>query len=258
MPFRKVQSERLADAVVRQIEELILTGVLNPGDRLPAERELAERMGVSRPSLRAALTELQANGLVETRAGSGVYIAQFHGSAFSPALRRLFGRHPQAAFDYIEFRSDLESMAAARAAQYGSDTDLAVIDAAFAAMRDASGKADAEAEARLDAAFHAAIVEASHNVVMLQMVRSMLDLLREGVFYNRRVMFEQRTTRAALLEQHAAINAAIQARDAEGAAAAVRAHMAFVREALTAQRRRERNEETARARHAGKAATRPH
>lgn len=256
MPFRKVQSERLADAVVRQIEELILKGVLHPGDRLPAERELAERMGVSRPSLRAALAELQDNGLVETRAGSGVYVAEFHGSAFSAPLRRLFARHEQAAFDYIDFRSDLEGMAAARAATFGSATDLAVIDAAFRAMERASGKQAPEEEARLDAAFHAAIVEASHNVVLLQMVRSMLDLLREGVFYNRRVMFEQRTTRASLLAQHAAINAAIQARDPAAATAAVQTHLSFVKEALSAQQRRARNEETALARHAGLAARR--
>ena len=59
MPFEKVQPGKLADAVVRQIELLILRGILRPGERLPAERELSERMGVSRPSLREAVSELQ-------------------------------------------------------------------------------------------------------------------------------------------------------------------------------------------------------
>jgi len=62
MPFEKVQSEKLASAVVRQIELLILRGILRPGERLPAERELAERMGVSRPSLREALGTLRTTG----------------------------------------------------------------------------------------------------------------------------------------------------------------------------------------------------
>ena len=91
-------------------------------------------------------------------------------------------------------------------------------------------------EARLDTDFHMAIVEASHNVVMLHMMRAMYDLLREGVFYNRQTMFRQRTSRAALLAQHRAINNALQARDASAARAAIEAHMGYVEAALRAER----------------------
>jgi GntR family transcriptional repressor for pyruvate dehydrogenase complex len=93
-----------------------------------------------------------------------------------------------------------------------------------------------------------AIIEASHNVVMLHMMRSMFDLLREGVFYNRQVMFRQRTTRSALLDQHRAINTALQARDAEAARAAVEDHLDFVETALRDQITAQRNEEIARQR----------
>jgi len=72
---------------------------------------------------------------------------------------------------------------------------------------------DATLEGKLDAQFHMAIIEASHNVVMLHMMRSMYDLLQGGVFYNRQVMFNQHTSRAALLDQHRAINTALQATD---------------------------------------------
>ncbi|NNF90746.1 MAG: FCD domain-containing protein, partial [Boseongicola sp.] len=91
-------------------------------------------------------------------------------------------------------------------------------------------------------------IEASHNVIMLHMMRSMYELLREGVFYNRQIMFRQRTTRATLLDQHRAINDALQARDGAAARAAVEAHMDFVRSALTDYQRAERNEEIARKR----------
>nr|MDJ0821506.1 GntR family transcriptional regulator [Paracoccaceae bacterium] len=64
MPFQPVHSEKLSSAVVRQIEQLILRGVLRPGERLPAERELSERLGVSRPSLREAVADLQSRGLL--------------------------------------------------------------------------------------------------------------------------------------------------------------------------------------------------
>lgn len=248
MPFQKIAAEKLAHAVTRQIEHMILRGILRPGDRLPAERDLSDRLGVSRPSLREAVAELQIRGLLETRAGSGVFVADVLGSAFSPALTRLFASHEDALLDYIAFRRDMEGIAAARAAREGSDTDLALVDAIFRKMEAAHGLRDPSEEARLDAEFHMAIVEASHNVVMLHMMRSMMDLLREGVFYNRAVMFRQRTTREALLDQHRAINVALQARDAEGARAAVDAHLTFVRGCLVDQREGDRHEAVARLR----------
>jgi GntR family transcriptional repressor for pyruvate dehydrogenase complex len=237
MPFQKVEPEKLSTSVVRQIEKLILQGILRAGERLPAERDLAERLGVSRPSLRDAVADLQDRGLLTSRAGSGIFVAEVLGSAFSPALTSLFASHDEAVFDYINFRRDMESIAATRTARLASDTDLAVIQAIFDKMVVAHTKRDPENEARLDAQFHMSIIEASHNVVMLHMMRSMYELLKGGVFYNRQVMFNQRTTRDMLLEQHKDINDALQARDPDAARAAVEAHMNFVEEVLQDQRK---------------------
>jgi GntR family transcriptional repressor for pyruvate dehydrogenase complex len=110
---------------------------------------------------------------------------------------------------------------------------LSVIQAVFSKMEAAHPKRNPADEARLDADFHLAIIEASHNVIMLHMMRSMYQLLREGVFYNRTIMFRQRTTRHELLEQHRAINTALQARDPQAARAAVQAHLTFVETALS-------------------------
>ena len=93
-----------------------------------------------------------------------------------------------------------------------------------------------------------AIIEASHNVIMLHMLRSMFDLLRQGVFYNRQVMFKNRMTREQLLDQHRAMNTAVQARDPAAARAAVEAHLNFVEQALVDQIRAEKNETIARQR----------
>ena len=242
MPFEPVQPEKISHSVVRQIEHLILRGILKPGERLPSERELADRLGVSRPSLREALTELQASGLLTTRAGSGVFVADVLGSAFSDTLVRLFAGHDEAVFDYIAFRCDMEGLAAERAATRGTDTDLKVIDAIFKKMEAAHAKRDPSEEAGLDADFHLSIIEASHNVIMLHMMRSMYQLLREGVFYNRQIMFKQRMRRDTLLDQHRRINDALQARDADGARKAVEAHLGFVEDALFNQDKADRNE----------------
>lgn len=248
MPFHKVRPEKLSQTVIRQIELLILRGILRPGERLPSERELSERMDVSRPSLREAVSDLQDRGLLVARPNAGIYVADVLGSAFAPALVDLFSRHDEAVFDYIAFRRDMEGLAAERAARLASDTDLMVINAICEKMEAAHGKRDPSDEAALDAEFHMAIIEASHNVVMLHMMRSMFDLLRQGVFYNRQMMFKARTTREALLDQHVAINAALQARDPNAARSAVEAHLTFVETALNEQIRAERNESIARQR----------
>ncbi len=248
MPFEKIQAEKLSAAVIKQIELLILRGILRPGDRLPSERELSEKLGVSRPSLREAISELQARGLLEPRAGAGIFVGNVMGAAFSETLVRLFADHEEAMFDYISFRRDLEGMAAERAARHGSDTDLQVIDAIFQKMETAHGKRNPTEESQLDAEFHLAIIEASHNVVMLHTMRAMFQLLREGVFYNRQIMFKQRTTRETLLGQHRAINEALQARDPAAARDAVWAHLSFVENSMTDQRRSDQHEAVARQR----------
>ncbi len=248
MPFEPIQPEKLSSAVVRQIEQLILRGILRPGERLPSERELAERFGVSRPSLRDAISTLQDAGLLIAKANSGVFVAEVLGSAFSPALTRLFASHDEAVFDYLDFRRDMEGLAAERAARLGSDTDLAVVASVLAKMEDAHAKRDPSDEARLDADFHLAIIEASHNVVMLHMMRAMYDLLQTGVFYNRQVMFKQRITRDALLDQHRAINDALQSRNPTDARGAVETHLDYVRDCLNDQVKSDKNERIARQR----------
>ena len=248
MPFHKVTPEKLSNSVVRQIEQLILRGILRPGERLPSERDLADKLGVSRPSLRDAVAELAERGLLVSRAGSGIFVAEVLGSAFSPALTQLFATHDEAVFDYLSFRRDMEGLAAERAATFGSETDLKLIDTICGKMELAHQKRDPSDEAQLDAEFHMAIIEASHNVIMLHMLRSMFELLRQGVFYNRQVMFKNRMTRDQLLDQHRAINAAIQSRDPEAARRAVAAHLAYVEQALHDQMRADRNELIARQR----------
>jgi len=242
MPCEKIVPEKVSHAISCYVQTLIWRGILRPGERLASERELSEKFGVSRPSLREAVSELQASGLLVSRANAGIFVADVLGSAFSPALIRLFGVHNEAVFDALDFRRDMEGLAAERAARLGSDTDLAVVQNVFDRMEAAHKKRDPTDEAQLDADFHLAIIEASHNVVMLHMMRSMYDLLREGVFYNRKVMFQHRTTREMLLEQHRKINDNLQSRDAKGARTAVEAHMGFVRQALNDHLDAEKNE----------------
>jgi len=245
MPFQKIVASKISIAITRQIEELILQGVLRPGDRLPAERELSETMEVSRPTLREALADLEARGLIATRPGGGTFIAEVLGSAFAAPLIELFATHDTALFDYIAFRRDMEGLAAAHAATNATDADLAVIDSAFRRMEEAAAKRNPAEEAALDAEFHMTIVEAAHNVVMLHMLRSLYDLLVRGVFYNRNVIYSLPERRSKLLDQHRAIRDAVVGRDPPAARAAVEVHLDFIAEALRDANRMRSREQVA-------------
>ncbi len=125
---------------------------------------------------------------------------------------------------------------------------LQVVATIFAKMEAAHTKRNPDDEAWLDAEFHMAIIEASHNVVMLHMMRSMFDLLRQGVFYNRQMMFQSRTTRTMLLDQHRAIHDALLARDPARARAAVEAHLTYIEGEMAFRDKADRNEAVARLR----------
>ena len=228
MPFQKIVAEKISTTVTQQIEELILQGVLRPGDRLPAERELSETLDVSRPTLRDALADLEQRGLIATRPGGGTVVAEVLGSAFAAPLIELFATHDEALFDYIAFRRDMEGLAAERAALHATDADLAVINSVFARMEEAARKRNPDEEAAIDAEFHMTIVEAAHNVVMLHMMRSLYDLLVRGVFYNRNAIYSLRESRTKLFDQHRAIRDAVVGRDPRAARAAIEAHMDFI------------------------------
>ena len=248
MPFQKIEPDRVAESVITQIEQLILRGIIRPGERLPSERDLADRLGVSRPSLREAISSLQKRGLLTTKANSGIFVEELLGAPFSPSLTELFSTHDEAVFDYISFRSDLEGIAAERAANLGSETDLKVIQAIFDKMQIAHDNKNSSEEASLDAQFHMAIIEASHNVFLLHMVRSMFEMLKKGVFYNRQIMFSRNTTRSTLLDQHKAICNAIQNRNAKVARKAVEDHMGFIKTCMQEVKKAEANEEIAKLR----------
>lgn len=228
--FPPVPHTRSADEVVRQVELLILEGVLRDGDRLPGERELAERFDVSRPILREALKELEGRGLLVSRHGGGTYVADIVGQVFSAPLAALVSRHERATADYLEYRRELEGLTAELAAVRATEADKALLTRIIEDMRRAheSGRFEEEMAADLD--LHNAIGEAAHNIVLLHTLRACYRLLSEGIFYHRKIIFGLPGARDRLLAQHEAIVAAILAHDAAGARRAAEDHIDYVTE----------------------------
>lgn len=240
--FRKIAQEKTADAAVRQIEELILDGVLRPGDRLPAERDLAGQMDISRPILRDALKNLEDRALVRSRHGEGTYVADVIGTVFEAPMIGLVRRHQRAVFDYLEFRRDLEGLAAAYAAERATDADLEILQRVFSEMEAAHEAGDPADEARVDVEFHTVIMEAAHNVMLMHMMRSCYQLMAQAVFHNRERLYANAGWRDRLVDQHRAIYEAIMARDAKAARAAARSHLDFIESALKTVERADQRE----------------
>jgi GntR family transcriptional repressor for pyruvate dehydrogenase complex len=229
-----VQNVKLSDAIADHLERLILEGALRPGEKLAAERELAEKLEVSRPSLREALEKLQKRGLIET-SRSGTFVTQFMAPLTEP-LAAMMQSNEQALLDYLEYRSLVEGEAARLAATRATEPELAAIQACLAKMRAAHAKDDPSDEAEADADLHMLIYEGSHNLVLLHIMRAFSDMLRHGVFYNRHQLYTHPGAREDLLAQHLAIGEAVLARDPDGAARAASRHMTATAETLRTMR----------------------
>ncbi|WP_428642051.1 FadR/GntR family transcriptional regulator [Roseibium sp.] len=243
--FQPVDHQKTANAVVEQIEDLILKGVLQSGDKLPAERDLADQLKVSRPVLRDALKLLEERELIQARRGGGTYVADLIGPIFSEPVVQLIARHPSAISDYFEFRRGIEGQAGAQAAMRAAPSDLVRLEDIIHRMQAAHEAEDLHAESRLDVAFHHAVGEAAHNVVMLHTLRSCYRLLENGVFYNRGRLYHHPTARIELLQQHKAIAEAIRAGDPVGARRASEEHIDYVRGTLAEAEDLDRREQLA-------------
>lgn len=238
-----IKGDSTAEKTARHLEDLIREGSLRPGDHLLAERELALRLNVSRPTLRQGIRLLEERGLLRTDRNGARVVAEL-GGAVSDPLAELLASDPRVIGDYLEFRATAEAMAARLAARRATEIDRArltdCMEAIDAAHQRRSEPADPEtamahalAEADADIALHVAIYEASHNLVLLHMLRALSVLLRKGVVENRELLFIRPETREALRDQHRRIHDAIIARDPDAAAQEAEAHIRYTSDAMS-------------------------
>jgi GntR family transcriptional repressor for pyruvate dehydrogenase complex len=221
-----IQTQKVSDAIATRIEKLILEGALRPGEKLASERELAQRLDVSRPSLREAIDKLVQRGLLSA-SRSGTSVAQFLLPIMTP-LANLYREHQNAAGDYLEFRKWVEAQAARAAAERATEVDKAAIRTCLADMRKAHKSKDSTQEAQADVQLHILIYEASHNFVVLHVMRALSELLRDNVFFNREHLYLKPGVREKLLAQHVEIADAVIAGEPDRAEAAAAAHIQFV------------------------------
>jgi GntR family transcriptional repressor for pyruvate dehydrogenase complex len=216
-PGRLVRT-RLYEQVAEQITSWISDNGLRPGDRLPPERELAARLGVSRATLSQALVALEVIGVVAVRHGDGTVVTQSRTRRIVEAIREHADRLPE----IIDTRDALETKIAALAAVRRTDEDLRRIDEALAAMAadiDAGGRG-VEGDER----FHGAVTAAAHSLLLARLMDEIGDLIKE----TRIESLSQPERPRASLAGHRAIAEAIRSADADAASDAMHAHVALV------------------------------
>ncbi|XVQ10466.1 FadR/GntR family transcriptional regulator [Spirillospora sp. CA-255316] len=218
--LRPVTRLRLYEQVVAQLREYAATAGLKRGDRLPSERELAERLGVSRASIKQAIVVLEVQGLVEIRHGGGTFLRQDSLSAEPVAV--LVERRRRLP-DVLDAREALEIKLAELAALRRTEDDLTAIDAALETMRAEveSGRLGEEGDRR----FHAAVTAAAHSGLLAEFMREIADQIAES----RHESLQQPDRPARSLAQHTRIADAIRARQPDAAIAAMREHLETVR-----------------------------
>ena len=236
---RKIEATRVSDAVARELEQRILDGEFKPGDRLPAERQFSEALGVSRASLREAIQKLISRGMVVARQGEGTFVTARLENSFAEPWQDMVDSHPSVREDLLEFRHMLESKAAQLAAERASEEDLLRMESAFERLEDAFGSDDLERIVDSDLAFHQALAQAAHNAVFNHLTSSLLRVMRDNIRLNLSVLMRIPSARDQLRDQHRAVWAAILARNPEAARNAAETHIDYVRLRLSETLRKE-------------------
>lgn len=222
--YSPIHSGRLYEQIVAQIEERILNGELRPGDKLPAERELAEQFGVSRTAIREAMKALTQSGLVVIKPGRGTFVTDSTSMVVRNSIDMLLRASNETGIkDLIEVREILEPEIAALAAVRAGSDDIQSMEEAVRSMDMAMDDPDTYIEADLD--FHLALAQGSNNVLIPALIDTLVELLREH--RKRAASVRGGLTRGQ--QYHKLILEAIIRKDADAARDSMQAHLVQIR-----------------------------
>jgi DNA-binding FadR family transcriptional regulator len=234
MPLQTVEPQRLYRRIAEQLRSLISTGEFAVGTRLPAERELAKQLGVSRPSVREALIALEVEHVIEVRTGSGIYVLK---SKVRPSSRKkISGATEWGPLELMRARELVESEVAALAARNAKKADLQLIGRALQQMRDEVVKGQIPRAG--DEAFHNAIAQACGNEVLRDTICGYWQARHGTLFERLGDYFEDQSSWDAALIEHAEVLEAIRAHAAGAARSAMQRHLKKAHKRYSASWRR--------------------
>ena len=222
--FKEIITEKPADLVIRQIKELLISGELKPGDKLPPERKLSETLGVSRSHLRDAIRKLEFFGILKTRPQSGTYVAAIGISALKGLISDILKLDSYSFLSLVETRVMLEKSAIELACNRRTEEDLVQLELSLDNYVEKASKGIKAIEE--DLMFHLAIAEASKNKVL----KSLLMIIVPDILSNYSIYKVCDTISTKPLNEHKQIFKMIKDRDTRGASAVMDEHLSGVME----------------------------
>ncbi len=227
--FVPVKNKKVYQHVIEQIQNMVMTGALEKGDKLPSERELVEQLGVSRASIREAIRALEMIGLVESRQGEGNFIGGDINSSFFEPLSVMFMLNGGKSEDVLELRRVIEVEAAALAAGKITEAEKAEL---AALLNDLIEAGDEQESAKADMALHYAIARMSGNYLILILLNTISSLMESFIRDARGMILREERKRDVLLQEHKKICDSIIQENPEASAQAMRAHLKTINETM--------------------------
>lgn len=227
MEFKEITPVRLYESAIEQIMDLVKRSELKPGDKLPPERELAEKLSISRNSLREAFRVLESRGLIKSKAGGGRYVREIRKNGYSNTENIILSLEKSSILELLEAREIFEVKIAKIAAQRATVEDTELIEQVLNKMNEEEelkyGK-----ETESDTEFHLAIASTSHNFVFINIIRLHLDLLKD----TREKTWKIPGRREEQQEEHQAIFKAIKEHNSKKAGEAMMKHLRSIRKVV--------------------------
>jgi GntR family transcriptional repressor for pyruvate dehydrogenase complex len=233
MDFTPIKSKRLYEEIVEQIKQLITNGRLKPGDRLLAERELAEQFQVSRASVREAIRTLEMLGVIDIRPGEGTFVRGTDSDDIIRPLAMFLAVERASLLDMFEMRRIFETATAGLAAERASLEELDQIASALENMRERLNVMDPEKGEEFDAAFHYSVAEATHNSLLTKLFKTVSEEFAKANSVARRQLYHDNVKNAQkIIDQHSEILEAIRSRSPQAASEAMLVHLKFAESEL--------------------------
>ena len=224
--LKPIKPKRISDQVFEQLREHIFRGHFKPGQQLMTERELAQTLGVSRPTVREAMNKLVNSGLIEQRQGQGTFVTSPADSVDKNPLAAVVDGQDVSLVDLLEVRLGLECNAATMAAQRATEENIRDLDGSLREMTAEINQGGLGTHA--DVSFHMAVSYATQNMVQIHIMKSFYDLMFFGIKENLQRLYSEPRNLDKIIEQHTSVFEAIRRHDPDAAYEAMKQHILFV------------------------------
>lgn len=228
--FKPVKTKKVYEEVIEQIKQLIVIGELQPGDKLLSERELSEKLNVSRASIREAFSALEIMGIITIRPGEGSFVRQVSFEGMLEPLSFLLHVNIDDAINLLEVRKTLEVEIAALAATRATPEDIEDMRKALDRMIDEVN--DGEVGDKADAEFHFSVLKAAHNPILIKLMGAVSDLMNSTYRFSRQKIFMEHNMQKILYDSHCSIFQAIEHKKPNLARKMMGKHLTMVEESL--------------------------